>query len=312
MITVLSIFSVILVLLRDGEPIRSNDPIGSRPQRAGVGFQINARTFTGISDRPYVEAIALKGPRIVAIGTNQEISSIAGPTTRSIDLKGHLVIPGINDSHVHFQEDTIGARVDFGSMEPTCAHALAVVKQEANKVPAGTLISGTIGPEAFFDPGCTAAALDRAAPGDAVVLGTWTPHAAILNQNAAKRFGIDTSAPPPLASWYGKDLKSKQWDGVVQQSASFRWGVTSVTLIEFHPGRRVEQDQNRRRKPQHPPIPTRLSDRVTVSGEKWLLDSGMIERSGAMRAPYTDDPSTSGQIDFPPGEMRAIVEEARQ
>ena len=312
--------------------------------------------FTGIPDRPYVEAIALKGPRIVAIGTSQEISSIAGPTTRSIDLKGHLLIPGINDSHVHFQEDPIGTRVDFGSMEPTCAHVLEVVKREANKVSAGTLISGTIGMTAFFDSGCTAAALNQAAPGNAVVLGTWTPHAAILNQNAAKRFGIDTNAPPPLAGWYGKDLKSKRWDGVVQQSAWFRifdmlfsqqtgqeakvrrllegearWGVTSITLIEFHPGRRVQQllaidsplrvrlvpalayqDQNRRRKPEYPPIPYGLSDRVTVSGEKWLLDSGTIERSGAMRASYTDDPSTSGQIDFPPGEMRAILEEACQ
>ena len=317
---------------------------------------IKGNVFTGTPEGPYVEAIALKGPRILAVGTSEQISSMAGPATKVIDLAGRLVIPGINDSHLHFQEDPIGIKVDFGSMEPTCSHALELLQQAAAKVPRGTLLSGTIGPEAFFDPACTAAALDRVAPGDAVVLGTWTPHAGILNQAAAKRFGIDTSAPPPMAGWYGKDLKSQHWDGVVHQGAWFRifdmlmsepsgqearlrrllegdarWGITSITLIEFHPALRVAQlsainsplrvrlvpalayqEQNRRRKPEYPPVPAQLADRVSVSGEKWLLDSGTIERSGAMRAPYADDPTNSGQIDFPVEEMRAILEEAKR
>ena len=317
---------------------------------------IKGHVFTGKPEGPYVEAIALKGPRILAVGTSEQISSMAGPATKVIDLAGRLVIPGINDSHLHFQEDPIGIKVDFGSMEPTCSHALELLQQAAAKVPRGTLLSGTIGPEAFFDPACTAAALDRVAPGDAVVLGTWTPHAGILNQAAAKRFGIDTSAPPPMAGWYGKDLKSQHWDGVVHQGAWFRifdmlmsepsgqearlrrllegdarWGITSITLIEFHPALRVAQllainsplrvrlvpalayqEQNRRRKPEYPPVPAQLADRVSVSGEKWLLDSGTIERSGAMRAPYADDPTNSGQIDFPVEEMRAILEEAKR
>jgi predicted amidohydrolase YtcJ len=317
---------------------------------------IRGNVFTGTPEGLYVEAIALQGPRILAVGTSEKISSMAGPATKVIDLAGRLVIPGINDSHLHFQEDPIGIKVDFGSMEPTCSHALELLQQAAAKVPRGTLLSGTIGPEAFFDPACTAAALDRVAPGDAVVLGTWTPHAGILNQAAAKRFGIDTSAPPPMAGWYGKDLKSQHWDGVVHQGAWFRifdmlmsepsgqearlrrllegdarWGITSITLIEFHPALRVAQllainsplrvrlvpalayqEQNRRRRPEYPPVPAQLADRVSVSGEKWLLDSGTIERSGAMRAPYADDPTNSGQIDFPVEEMRAILEEAKR
>jgi predicted amidohydrolase YtcJ len=72
------------------------------------------------------------------------------------------------------------------------------------------------------------------------------------------------------------------------------------------------QEQNRRRKPEYPPVPAQLADRVNVSGEKWLLDSSPMERSCAMRAPYADDPTNSGQIDFPVDEMRSILEEARQ
>ena len=125
---------------------------------------MNGRIFTGAQARPYVDAIAIKGKRILAVGTNQEISSTAGPKTRRIDLAGHLVIPGINDAHVHFGADPIGTRVDFGGLAPTCARVLDVLEQAARKLPTGTLISGAIGPEAFFDPACTPAALDRVAP----------------------------------------------------------------------------------------------------------------------------------------------------
>jgi hypothetical protein len=66
-----------------------------------------------------------------------------------------------------------------------------------------------------------------------------------------------------------------------------RWGVTSITLIEFRPALRVAQlsainsplrvrlvpvlayqEQNRRRKPEYPPVPAQLADRVSVIGEK--------------------------------------------
>ena len=148
---------------------------------------VNGRVFTGAESSPYVEAVAIKGARILAVGTSQEISSSAGAKTQRIDLAGRLVIPGINDAHVHFNPDSIGTNVDFGGLAPTCAHVLDLLEKVAGKVPAGTLLTGTIGPEAFFDPACTPAALDRIAPGDAVVLWTWSPHAGMLNQAAAQR-----------------------------------------------------------------------------------------------------------------------------
>jgi predicted amidohydrolase YtcJ len=45
---------------------------------------------------------------------------------------------------------------------------------------------------------------------------------------------------------------------------------------------------------------------------KWLFDGDPVERSAGMRAPYSDDPSTSGEVDFPPAEIRAILQEAQQ
>ncbi|MFS2124028.1 amidohydrolase [Pseudomonas sp. Pseusp97] len=52
---------------------------------------------------PRAEAIAIRGGRIVAVGSNAEIQALAGPDTRRIDAGGRLMLPGLQDTHVHFQ-----------------------------------------------------------------------------------------------------------------------------------------------------------------------------------------------------------------
>src|SRR5437016_5059795 len=47
------------------------------------------------------QAVAIKGDRVVAVGTNQEMNQLAGPNTRRIDLRGRAVIPGLIDNHMH-------------------------------------------------------------------------------------------------------------------------------------------------------------------------------------------------------------------
>jgi len=47
------------------------------------------------------QAVAIKGNRIVAVGSNQELARLAGPNTRKIDLMGRAVTPGLIDNHMH-------------------------------------------------------------------------------------------------------------------------------------------------------------------------------------------------------------------
>ena len=47
------------------------------------------------------QALAIKGDRIVAVGSNPDITRLAGPGTRRIDLRGRSVIPGLIDNHMH-------------------------------------------------------------------------------------------------------------------------------------------------------------------------------------------------------------------
>ncbi|WP_353072447.1 amidohydrolase [Tunturiibacter gelidoferens] len=63
---------------------------------------VNAKLWTENPAQPTAQAVALDGSRILAVGNNAAIRKLVGPDTRIIDLGGRLLLPGFNDSHVHF------------------------------------------------------------------------------------------------------------------------------------------------------------------------------------------------------------------
>jgi predicted amidohydrolase YtcJ/quercetin dioxygenase-like cupin family protein len=67
----------------------------------------NGRVYTLDPERPWAEAVAMQGERILAVGTNAEIGRLAPAATRVIDLRGAFASPGFNDAHVHV--DSTGA-----------------------------------------------------------------------------------------------------------------------------------------------------------------------------------------------------------
>ncbi len=60
------------------------------------------KIWTGDPARRFVEAVAVRGERIAAVGSSDEIRKLAGPATRVIELEGRLVTPGFIDGHLHF------------------------------------------------------------------------------------------------------------------------------------------------------------------------------------------------------------------
>ncbi|MFI5183263.1 MAG: amidohydrolase [Vicinamibacteria bacterium] len=71
------------------------------PPRADRIF-VHGHVWTGSKVKPVAEAMAVRGTRIIAVGSSLEISRLSGKETESIDLKGKWVYPGFNDSHLHF------------------------------------------------------------------------------------------------------------------------------------------------------------------------------------------------------------------
>lgn len=67
----------------------------------------NARVFTSVPEKPYAEAVAVKGNRIMYVGDNQEAEALRGQKTLWIDGRGATLTPGFIDSHFHLLSGAI-------------------------------------------------------------------------------------------------------------------------------------------------------------------------------------------------------------
>jgi predicted amidohydrolase YtcJ len=77
-------------------------PAVAQKERADRVF-VNGRVWTGDEKMPTAEAIAVRGPTLLAVGTTKDVMKTAEKRgTDVIDLKGRFVVPGFNDAHIHF------------------------------------------------------------------------------------------------------------------------------------------------------------------------------------------------------------------
>ena len=65
---------------------------------------IHARIYTVNAGQPWAEALAIRDGKILAVGKDDDIAHYRGSSTKVIDGKGRLVLPGFTDCHVHFMD----------------------------------------------------------------------------------------------------------------------------------------------------------------------------------------------------------------
>ena len=141
------------------------------------------------------QAVAIRGDRIVAVGTNQQINAMAGANTRRIDLRGRALMPGFIDNHAHFMEEgaywTEELRLDgVDTRKQAWAMIQARAKQRGPNVWIYTL--GGWSPDQFRDDQSapTRDELDKIAPNNPVFL-QFTREAYYLNSKAIEMTGME-------------------------------------------------------------------------------------------------------------------------
>ncbi|MFL6520601.1 MAG: amidohydrolase [Chthoniobacterales bacterium] len=170
---------------------------------------VNGNIYTMNERQPHAEAIAVKGERIIFVGSNADAKKFQTAGARTVDLAGKTVVPGMTDSHCHIFG--IGERELTLNLEGTntLEDFLAKVKKRVAKTEPGKWITGRGWIETFWKPPQfpTRADLDKIAPNNPVVLTRADGHAVIANSAALRIAKIDKETPNPFG---GEILKDKQ------------------------------------------------------------------------------------------------------
>jgi predicted amidohydrolase YtcJ len=189
---------------------------------------INASVHTMDSRRPSAEAVAIFGNRIAAVGTSEEIKRLIGSGTRVIDARGALVLPGFNDSHVHFLSGGFQlSSVDLRDAQ-TPREFAERIRRFADKLPKGRWVTGgDWDHERWPDaPLPTKELIDAFTPDRPVFVNRLDGHMALANSYALKLAGVTRDTADPPGGLIVRDAKTGEPTGVLKDAAqSFVWKV---------------------------------------------------------------------------------------
>ena len=169
----------------------------------------NGKIITVDNKFTIAQAVAIRGDRFIAVGSNAEINKLAGPNTRKIDLGGKAVIPGLIDAHAHLMRGaetwTTEARFDDVASRK---EALDIVRAKAQQLGPGKYVYNLGGwsyDQLADNPTpLTKAELDAAAPNNPVYL-QFSRCCAFMNSKAIDALGIDAIKQP----WVERDAAGK-------------------------------------------------------------------------------------------------------
>jgi hypothetical protein len=157
----------------------------------------NGKIVTLWDKAPVAEAVAIRGDRFIAVGSNADVLPLAGERTRKIDLKRRTVVPGIIESHTHPVAAALSERDGPVPVMRSIPEVLDYIRQQARQLPAERLI---FVPKVYATrlnerryP--TRYELDQAAPGRRVM--TDNGYASVLNSALLAELGITRGTPEP-------------------------------------------------------------------------------------------------------------------
>jgi predicted amidohydrolase YtcJ len=181
---------------------------------------VNARIYTVNAQQPWAEALAIRGDKILAVGSAKDIAAYRGASTKVVDAQGKLVLPGFTDCHIHFMEGSLGlTRVDLNGTK-SVAEIQKRVKEYAVAHPKAEWIEGmgwlysTFGAVALPDKKF----LDEVVPDRPVYLQAYDGHSSWANSKALALAGITGETPDPPGGKIVRDAKGEA-TGALKESA---------------------------------------------------------------------------------------------
>jgi predicted amidohydrolase YtcJ len=191
----------------------------SPPQPADI-IIFNARIYTVNPQQKWAEAIAVRGDKIVAVGSAREIVVYRGISTLAIDAKHHLVLPGFVDCHIHFLDGSLSLLQVNLDQARSVADIQQQVKAYAIAHPELPWILGRGWQYTAFADGLPSKAiLDQIIPDRPVYLESFDGHSWWANSKALKLAGITRDSPDPAGGKFVRDASAEPTGAVKEDAA---------------------------------------------------------------------------------------------
>jgi hypothetical protein len=217
-------------------------PRGAAFQRAQPAVDLllhSGRIYTLDAARPWAEAIAIAGSRIVAVGANADVRPLASSATRVIDLQGAFALPGFNDAHVHI-DSTGSLLVGVNLLDVHEPKAFAArVRDATARLPRGSWITrGDWGAYEQWNAGSSGSSgssgsgsgsgspftpsrdlIDALTPDHPVLVNRFDRSMFLANSVALRLAGITGSTPNPSGGEIVKDANGRP-TGILKGAAA--------------------------------------------------------------------------------------------
>lgn len=232
------------------QPAAPRDPAAPSSADA-TGAVVHARVWTGDRLHPWAEAVAWRGERLVAIGTDAEIARRLAPGVVPFDAHGAMAVPGFIDSHVHFVEG--GAMLASVQLHDARSKAdfVAAVAAYARTVPRGAWILGGRWDHTLWGGELPDRSwIDAVTPDNPVWVERVDGHMALANGAALRAAGVTRDTKDVAGGTIARDARGEP-TGILKDNA--------LGLVD----RAV------------PPMPAELADRALDAATAYAASNGV-------------------------------------
>lgn len=196
-----------------------------QPPRADLVL-VHGMVFTVDSQRPNAQAIAIRGDRIAAVGSDGDIQRLVGPSTKVIDLQGRMAMPGFIEGHGHYTGLGESKLVLDLTKARTWDDIVAQVGAAANTARPGELIAGrgwhqdkwAVVPQPNVEGVPLHASLDAVSPNNPVILTHASGHASFVNGKLLELASIGRETPNPSGGEIVRDASGNA-TGLLKETA---------------------------------------------------------------------------------------------
>ena len=202
----------------------------------------NATIYTLDEERPLAEAVAIAKGRIIRVGSNKELLRLKGKKTKLIDGKGHCVIPGLFDSHLHLIRGGrfYNAELRWDGVK-TLSRALTMLTEQATRTPSGQWIRVVGGWNAYQFAEKRLPTLEEInrATGNVPTFILHLYGHAYLNKAGLRALGIDGQAENPPGGLIEKDSKGEPTGLLLAEPNAYLLYSTLAKLPELNEDEKI-------------------------------------------------------------------------